>query len=156
MTPSAAGDRRLQLLTAYEARTDMLLSALALVFLVTYSVQMIVYEPGESWFTWATIFGNLLWLLFVADLIFRIGLSPNRWRFVRTHLLDVVTVTVPQLRALRALRAFNSDPVEEERCRHRQGCRKRNIDHSSRRMGGQLDGARRRTRCGRGRDQHLR
>ena len=111
MTPSAAGDRRLQLLTAYEARTDMLLSALALVFLVTYSVQMIVYEPGESWFTWATIFGNLLWLLFVADLIFRIGLSPNRWRFVRTHLLDVVTVTVPQLRALRALRAFNSDGI---------------------------------------------
>ena len=108
---SASNDRRLKLLNAYEAKTDLLLSALALVYLVTYSAQMIFYEPDATWFTWATVFGNFLWLLFVADLIFRIGLSPDRWRFIRTHLLDVITVVVPQFRALRALRAFNSDGI---------------------------------------------
>ena len=108
---SASGDRRLHLLNAYEAKTDLLLSALALVYLVTYSAQMIFYRPDAPWFTWATAFGNFLWLLFVADLVFRIGLSPDRWRFIRTHLLDVLTVAVPQFRALRALRAFNSDGI---------------------------------------------
>ena len=111
-TPTSASyDRRLNLLNAYEAKTDLLLSALALVYLVTYSAQMIVYEPDATWFKWATVFGNFLWLLFAADLAFRIGLSPDRWRFIRTHLLDVITVVVPQFRALRALRAFNSDGI---------------------------------------------
>ena len=108
---SASNDRRLHLLNAYEARTDLLLSALALVYLVTYSAQMIFYDPGATWFGWANTFGNVLWVLFAADLAFRIGLSPDRGRFLRTHILDVVTVVVPQFRALRALRAFNSDGI---------------------------------------------
>jgi voltage-gated potassium channel len=108
---SASSDRRLHLLNAYEARTDLLLSALALVYLLTYSAQMIFYDPGAPWFGWANMFGNVLWVLFAADLAFRVGLSPNRGRFLRTHVLDVVTVVVPQFRALRALRAFNSDGI---------------------------------------------
>ncbi len=111
LPPSASGDRRLHLLNAYEAKTDLLLSALALVYLITYSAQMIFYRPDETWYVWATSFGYFLWLLFVVDLVFRVGLSPDRWRFIRTHLLDVLTVAVPQLRALRALRAFNSDGI---------------------------------------------
>jgi voltage-gated potassium channel len=111
LPPSASGDRRLHLLNAYEAKTDLLLSALALVYLITYSAQMIFYRPDEAWYAWATSFGYFLWLLFVADLAFRIGMSPHRWHYIRTHLLDVLTVAVPQLRALRALRAFNSDGI---------------------------------------------
>ena len=111
LPPSASGDRRLHLLNAYEAKTDLLLSALALVYLITYSAQMIFYRPDEAWYAWATSFGYFLWLLFVADLAFRIGMSSNRWHYIRTHLLDVLTVAVPQLRALRALRAFNRDGI---------------------------------------------
>lgn len=104
-------DRRLRLLSAYEAKTDVLLSALALVYLIAYSAQMIFYDPQAAWFVWANLFGNVLWVLFAADLVFRIGLSPDRARFLRTHVLDVVTVVVPQFRALRVLRAFNSDGI---------------------------------------------
>ena len=42
------------MLQAYEARTDLLLSALALVYLVTFSLQAIVYEPDAAWYQWAT------------------------------------------------------------------------------------------------------
>lgn len=108
---SASSGRRLHLLTAYEARTDLLLSALALAYLVPYSVQMIFYDPAAAWFGWATAFGKFLRLLFAADLAFRIGVSPNRGRFLRTHILDVVTVVVRQFRDLRALRAFSSDGI---------------------------------------------
>jgi len=111
VTTSAPESPRLRILNAYEAKTDLLLSALALVYLVTYSAQMIFYDPGATWFTWANLFGQFLWLLFAMDLVFRIALSPHRGQWVRTHLLDVITVVVPQFRALRALRAFNSGGI---------------------------------------------
>lgn len=103
--------RRVEILQAYEARTDLLLSALALVYLVTFSAQAMFYEPDATWYRWATVFGNILWVLFAADLAFRIALSPRRWFFIRTHLLDVITVALPQFRALRVLRAFTSDGI---------------------------------------------
>lgn len=108
---SASETRRYDLLQAYEARTDVLLSALALVYLVTFSAQAIVYEPEATWYRWATIFGAALWVLFAADLAFRLTLSPRRLTFIRTHVIDVITVVVPQFRALRVLRAFTSDGI---------------------------------------------
>ena len=108
-TPSQS--RRQRLLLDYEASTTKLLSALALVYLVTYSLQVIVYRPHETWYEWATWFGLFLWFLFVVDLVFRFSLSPHRRQFVRRNVLDIVTVVVPQFRALRALRAFTSGGI---------------------------------------------
>jgi voltage-gated potassium channel len=110
-TLTASDDKRIQFLNAYEAKTDLLLSALALVYLVVFSVQAIFYYPEDTWYQWANTFGNALWVLFAADLIFRITLSPRRWLFIKTHYLDVITVVLPQFRALRVLRAFNSDGI---------------------------------------------
>ena len=106
-----AQSRRLEILNAYEARTDLLLSALALLYLFSFSAQQIWYHPDETWFRWATVFGNVLWVLFALDLAFRLTLAPRRWTFITTHWLDVITVAVPQFRALRALRAFSSDGI---------------------------------------------
>ena len=108
---TASDDRRIQILNAYEAKTDLLLSALALVYLVLFSAQAIFYYPDDTWFRWANVFGNILWVLFAADLLFRITLSPQRVLFIKTHYLDVITVVLPQFRALRVLRAFNSDGI---------------------------------------------
>ena len=109
--PSAEDTRRQKLLDAYEARTSVLLSGLALVYLFTYSLQAIFYRPGETWFEIASWFGNALWVLFAIDLVFRFTLAPAKRRFLRRNLLDVITVVVPQFRALRALRAFAGDGI---------------------------------------------
>jgi voltage-gated potassium channel len=108
---TASDDRRIHFLNAYEAKTDLLLSALALLYLVLFSAQAIFYYPDDTWFQWANVFGNILWVLFAADLLFRITLSPQRLLFIKTHYLDVITVVLPQFRALRVLRAFNSDGI---------------------------------------------
>ena len=108
---TASDDRRIHFLNAYEAKTDLLLSALALVYLVLFSAQAIFYYPDDTWFQWANVFGNILWVLFAADLLFRITLSPQRLLFIKTHYIDVITVVIPQFRALRVLRAFNSDGI---------------------------------------------
>lgn len=105
---SAEQQRRQQFLDRYESRTNLLLSSLALVYLVTYSVQSIWYEPEEAWYGWLVAFGNLLWVLFAADLLFRFLVAPVKRHFFRRNWLDTITVIVPQFRALRALRAFTS------------------------------------------------
>lgn len=104
-------EARQQRLDAYEARTSLLLSGLALLYLVTYSLQVIVYQPQEPWFKAATVFGNILWILFAIDVAYRFALAPAKRLFVRRNLLDILTVVVPQFRALRALRAFASDGI---------------------------------------------
>ncbi|MBI1349697.1 MAG: two pore domain potassium channel family protein [Actinomycetales bacterium] len=110
-TAPSRESRRQRLLEDYEASTTKLLSALALVYLVTFSLQVIVYEPQQQWYQWATWFGLFLWFLFVLDLVFRFAVSPHRLVFIRRNMLDIVTVVIPQLRALRALRAFSSGGV---------------------------------------------
>lgn len=45
-----------------------------------------------------------LWALFVVEYLVKLSLAPSRWAYVRTHLLDLVVITVPFLRPVRALR----------------------------------------------------
>lgn len=103
--------RRQTLLLSYESKTNTLLSALALIYLVTYSIQSIWYEPKAEWYPWLVGFGNVLWLLFAIDLLFRFLLAPVKKHFFRRNWLDTVTVVVPQFKALRALRAFTPNGV---------------------------------------------
>lgn len=103
--------RRKTLLLAYEAKTNTLLSTLALIYLVTYSIQSIWYEPKAEWYPWLVGFGNVLWLLFAIDLLFRFLLAPVKKHFFRQNWIDTITVVVPQFKALRALRAFTPNGV---------------------------------------------
>lgn len=103
--------KRQAFLQRYEAKTTGLLSGLALVYLFTYTVQSIWYDPGQRWFLYLELFGFLLWILFAIDLLFRFIVSPVKEHFFRRNWLDTITVVLPQLRALRALRAFTSNGI---------------------------------------------
>lgn len=103
--------RRLTFLLRYEAKTNVLLSGLALVYLITYSIQSIWYEPEKRWYFWLVAFGYALWVIFAMDLLFRFLMSPMKRHFFRRNWLDTITVVVPQFRALRVLRAFTPNGV---------------------------------------------
>jgi voltage-gated potassium channel len=103
--------KRWNFLKRYEARTTGWLSALALVYLFTFTAQSIWYYPDEPWFIYMGLFGYLLWLLFAIDLLFRFLVDPVKKSFFRNNALDTITVVIPQLRALRALRAFTSKGI---------------------------------------------
>lgn len=103
--------RREVLLDAYEGRTTTVLSGLALVYLGLFSVQSIYPNPEATWYALASDFGIGLWLLFAADLSFRFVLSDEKRHFFRRNWLDTITVVIPQLRALRALRAFTQNGI---------------------------------------------
>jgi voltage-gated potassium channel len=103
--------RRWVFLKRYESRTTSLLSALALVYLFTFTAQSIWYYPNDAWFIYLQLFGYLLWLLFAIDLLFRFIVDPVKKKFFTNNALDTITVVIPQLRALRALRAFTSKGI---------------------------------------------
>jgi voltage-gated potassium channel len=108
---SPAHSRREAMLAGYTRRISPVLSILALIYLATFSIQAIWYEPQATWFAWMNDFSNALWVFFVIDLLFRFSLSPEKRRFFPKNWLDTVTVIVPQFRALRALRAFTTSGV---------------------------------------------
>ena len=43
----------------------------------------------------------MVWALFALEYVIKLYLAPNRWRFVRTHILDLLIVAVPFFRPLR-------------------------------------------------------
>ncbi|MDQ1696643.1 MAG: voltage-gated potassium channel [Frankiaceae bacterium] len=46
-----------------------------------------------------------IWAVFVAEYLVKLFLAPSRWRFVRTHLFELMLVVFPMLRPLRIVRS---------------------------------------------------
>jgi voltage-gated potassium channel len=45
-----------------------------------------------------------VWAMFVVEYMVKLYLAPERWRFVRTHLIDLIVIVIPFLRPLRLAR----------------------------------------------------
>ena len=87
-------------------RTDNWMLALAALFIVVlvWPVLDENMSPGlRDALYWADI---TIWLVFVAEYVIRLALAPDRWRFVRTHIPDLIVVLIPPLRGLRILIVF--------------------------------------------------
>lgn len=52
-----------------------------------------------------TVADAAIWAAFVVEYAVKLVLAPNRWRFVRSHPVDIVLVVAPVLRPLRLLRS---------------------------------------------------
>src|SRR4051812_28602557 len=87
----------------WERRTDAPLLVLALLFVVVLALPLLVdlSAPAQLAVSAANV---AIWLVFAVDYVVRLALAVDRWRFVRTHPLDLLVVVVPFLRPLRALR----------------------------------------------------
>jgi voltage-gated potassium channel len=87
----------------WEHRTEWPLAAVAIAFLVVYSIQVLVRPPGPvyNFLRWVDL---ALYLAFVVDYFARLVLAENRLHWFVRHLLDFAIVTLPFLRPLRILR----------------------------------------------------
>ncbi len=102
-------------LDEYEARTAAPLVCLALAYVVVFGIQVLWVSAPPAMKTGLRILDYLLWFTFVADFIWRIRLSERKWSYVAHHPLDVITILLPMLRPLRALRVFAAARVLMER-----------------------------------------
>jgi voltage-gated potassium channel len=91
-------------IAAWDRRVDWWLTGLAVVFLAVYAWQVLDTSLPPLGKAALEVVLTGTWVLFVIDYVVRIALARCRWRFVRTHLLDLVILALPMLRQLRALR----------------------------------------------------
>ncbi|OBK17191.1 potassium channel family protein [Mycobacterium asiaticum] len=87
----------------WKQRTEWPLAAVAVAFLVMYSVQILGRPHGlEARVLWALCW--MAWALFVVDYIARLCLAENRREWFLLHLIDLLIVALPFMRPLRMLR----------------------------------------------------
>lgn len=87
----------------WERRTDAPLLWLALAFLAVLLLPLLV-RLGPWQRTALNVVSVLIWVAFAFDYLVRLYLSEGRWRFVRSHPMDLLVIVLPMLRPLRAAR----------------------------------------------------
>jgi voltage-gated potassium channel len=100
-SPDLAAEPRI---AAWDQRVDWWLTGLAAVFLAGYAWQVLDTSLTPAGRDALEVVLTITWVLFGVDYVVRIALARRRWRFVRTHLLDLVILALPMFRQLRALR----------------------------------------------------
>lgn len=98
--------RRNDGLIVWESRTRWIMLCLGLLFLLAVLLPLAAPIPEQSRLLIAGI-NWTLWAIFALDYFFRLWLSLDRWHFVKTHILDLIIIVVPPVRALRILRLIS-------------------------------------------------
>ncbi len=90
-------------LEQWESRSEWVLAAVAVAFLVAYSIQVLSSPVGAVNSLLNSVM-TLLYLAFIVDYVVRLVLAPQRRRWFFRHLFDLAIVALPVLRPLRLLR----------------------------------------------------
>ena len=98
-------------IAAWDRRVDWWLTGLAVVFLAAYAWQVLDRSIGPAGHAALEVVLTGSWVLFGIDYLVRIVLARRRWRFIRTHLLDLAILALPMFRQLRALRVITAISV---------------------------------------------
>jgi voltage-gated potassium channel len=91
----------------WDRYTSVPLLGLGLAFLVAYATPIIDPTLPGPWRAGLEAVEIATWAAFSIDFVVRLAISTDRWRFVRTHVLDLLAVLLPMLRPLRALRVLS-------------------------------------------------
>ena len=94
-------------LARLERWTEWPLTALALV-LVPILVAPYLFPLSDRSRTTLVALDYLVWGVFVADLVVKVAISPQRGRYLRAHWFDVILVALPMLRPWRAARSVRT------------------------------------------------
>src|SRR6478736_2695952 len=95
-----------QQLERWEHRTGTPMIVGAVLFLIAYAWPILQPDLSHGAAKACEVTSIAVWILFAADLTVRLFLAEQRWPYVRKNWLDVVTLVVPMLRPLRALRVL--------------------------------------------------
>jgi len=83
--------------------TGMPLTVAAVIFLVAYAWEVIGNLSGTAAAT-AELIISATWAVFLLDYTVNLLLAPDRWKWFRGHIFDLLVVVLPLLRPLRLLR----------------------------------------------------
>jgi voltage-gated potassium channel len=90
---------RMSILRKIEHWMELPLFVLGIVWLVLLVLELVGASTATLEFA-----GTLIWLVFVVDLLLRLAVAPQKWRFLRANVLTVIALAVPALRVFRIAR----------------------------------------------------
>ncbi|GAA3802219.1 potassium channel family protein [Amycolatopsis tucumanensis] len=88
----------------WEKRMEWPLTGVAVLFLGAYAWPILQPSLGSTGRVWCEVVTWLAWGLFALDYVVRLVQSPDKPRFLRRHVLDLLVIVLPLLRPLRLLR----------------------------------------------------
>jgi voltage-gated potassium channel len=105
-TPSA---RRRATLESYTGVVDGPLFGLSVAFLLAWTLIAAVSDMPEAVrvLLWGLVIAA--WIVFAADLVVRLVLTPQRWRWAARHPLEVLGVIIPPLYPFKVLTVITRD-----------------------------------------------
>ena len=86
-------------------KTNLGFAGLGVAYLFIYSFQ-VVNRTNIVLYNSLEIVGNIIWLLFVVDLLVRLVGSESLLNFIKSNWIEIIAVTLPFFRVLRILRVF--------------------------------------------------
>lgn len=95
-------------LARWEQRTEWLLTAAALLFLIAYAAPILETTMSASTRTTCHVMVLIAWIAFGIDYLARLTLADRRWNYWWHHLHDLAVLGLPALRPLRLLRVLMS------------------------------------------------
>jgi voltage-gated potassium channel len=75
--------------------TAGVLLILSLIFILCYSLLILVDDLDEATGVFIFVVMILIWIAFIIDYVARVTLSRNKWRFIGKHIPDLVTTILP-------------------------------------------------------------
>ena len=90
-----------------------MLAVFGVLFVVAYSLLVLVTDPPEWFIVVLAIGGIATWAVFLIDMVARIALCDRgrRWRFIVTRPIDVLSVFFPLFRILRVAGLLQHIPL---------------------------------------------
>lgn len=91
--------------TRWEDRTRVPLIIVGVLFLATYSVYVLLPDLPPTVQSLLLLEMAIVWVVFAVDYIVRLAMTPRggRWLFVRSNLIDLLSVVVPIFRGIRVI-----------------------------------------------------
>lgn len=93
---------------AWERRSQTPLLVLATGFALAYAVPIVAPDAPPVVHRACLVTEWVVWAAFACDYLVRLGLSPARKAFVRTHWMDLAAVLLPMIQPLRLLRLVST------------------------------------------------
>jgi voltage-gated potassium channel len=91
-------NRRL-LLKQLEQTFEVPLIVLGFAWLLLLIVEL-VFAPNRV----LTILSTIIWIIFIADFVVKFLVTPEKWKFIKTNFITIVSLAVPAFRVLRIFR----------------------------------------------------
>jgi voltage-gated potassium channel len=93
----------IQLASKWENKSNIPMAFLGLLYLGTYTAQ-VLNRDNTNFVQQLEIVSVVLWIIFAADVLYRLIFSENISAFIRSSWLEILALTLPFLRVLRVFR----------------------------------------------------